>query len=41
MTFRVRTWPGANPVPPLRTMGPGPLQTLAQRGNWRLVGDCA
>ncbi len=32
--------PGSNAVPPLRTLGPGPVTTLAQRGNWRLLGAC-
>ncbi len=40
VVFRVSTVPGSNPVPPLRTLGPGPLATLARRGHWRLLGSC-
>ncbi len=40
VVFRVITYPGSNPVPPLRTLGPGPVQTLADAGNWRLLAAC-
>jgi amino acid transporter len=40
VVFRVATVPGSNPVPPLASFGPGPIRTLADNGNWRLLGDC-
>ncbi|MBA3306410.1 MAG: hypothetical protein H0U25_10870, partial [Thermoleophilaceae bacterium] len=41
VVFRVSTVPGSNPVPPIATLGPGRIDTLAQRGHWRLLGACA
>lgn len=40
VVFRVSTVPGSNPVPPLKTLGPGPVDTLAITGHWRLLGAC-
>ncbi len=41
VVFRVSTVPGSNAVPPLASLGPGPVDLLALRGHWRLLGACA